>query len=62
MHLPILCSGHGKCLKNVNGKTAGMVLTLVCFGADCAGCDESMKISARVHSAVTSLDFVGIYV
>jgi hypothetical protein len=64
MQLPILCSGHGKCLKNVKGKTAGMVLTLVCFGTDCAGCGESTRISTRLYNTVISLAFVeclGLY-
>jgi hypothetical protein len=55
-------SRHGKCLKNVKHKTAGMVLTLVCFGTDCAGCGESMRSSARIYSTVNSLAFVGIFV
>jgi len=44
---------HGKCLKNVKGKTAGMELTLVSFGTDCAGCGENMRSSARIYSTVT---------
>ena len=53
---------HGKYIKNVKGKTAGMVLTLVFFGTGCAGCGEIMRSSARIYSTVNSLAFVGIFV
>jgi hypothetical protein len=53
---------HGKCLKNVTGKTAGMVLTLVFFGTDCVGYGESMRSSARIYSIVNTSVFVGIFV
>jgi hypothetical protein len=52
---------HGKCLKNMKGNTAGMVLTMVFFGTDCASC-ESMRSSARIYSTVNFLVFVGIFV
>jgi len=53
---------HGKCLKNVKGKNAGMVLSLVFFGTDWAGCSESTRNSTRIYITANSLAFLGIFV